>query len=224
MGITETGAMFLLVTIGSWFGGFFGTYLKKKGENVATHEDLDKLLIQMKATTEATKAIEARISREVWDRQREWEFKREALLEGGRSIADFLASIMRLNAVMATKKGTAPDEEAAYLLKLTKDETTALDAVNKASYSLQRAQLVMAVVSSKKTQSAFVRLEKLFKQVAVKIANGDTEYFDSVGPLLKQYSSDLTLAIRRELGFDDSEFTPQSSGSSAIEGPAACGP
>lgn len=220
MGMIETGAMFLLVTIGSWFGGFFGTYFNKKGENLATHEDLDKLLIQMKATTEATKAIEARISSEVWDRQREWEFKREALLEGGRAIADFLASIMRLNSVIATKKGTPPDDEAAYLLKLSNDETTALDAVNKASYSLQRAQLVMAVVSSKKTQIAFVRLERLFKQIAVKIVDGDTEYFDSVGPKLKEYSSDLTLAIRRELGFDDAEFTSQSSESSPTPNPA----
>jgi hypothetical protein len=211
----------LVSLLSAGIGAYIGAYLKKKGENLATHEDFEKLLTEQKATTEATKLIEARISKEVWDRQREWEFKREVLLEGGRSIADFLAAIMRLNAICATKSGVPMDAEASYLIALSKNETDALDAVNKASYSLQRAQLVLCIVSGKETQIAFVKTEKLFKQIAVKIVDGDTKYFDSVYPQLKKYGSDLTLAIRRELGFDDSEFTSQSTGSSAVPSPGS---
>jgi hypothetical protein len=29
--------------VGGWLGSFLGAYLKKKGENLATHEDIDKL-------------------------------------------------------------------------------------------------------------------------------------------------------------------------------------
>ena len=145
--------------------------------------------------------------------------KREALLEGGRSIADFLASIMRLNAVRATKGEAEKDEETAYLLALSRDETNALDAVNKASYTLQRAQLILSIVSGREVQVAFVRTEKLFKKIAVKIVDGDAEYLNSSLPTLKDYASNLTLAIRRELGFDDKEFTSQSSGSSATPTP-----
>lgn len=195
-------------------GAYLGAYLKKSAENLATHDDFEKLLAEQKRTTEATKEVEARISKEVWDKQREWEFKREVLLEGGRSIADFLAAIMRLNAICATKNGADKNEETAYLLALSKNETDALDAVNKASYSLQRAQLVLSIVSGKQTQIAFFRTEKLFKKIAVKIVDGDTTYFASVSSQLKNYGSDLTLAIRRELGFDDSEFTSLSSESS----------
>ncbi len=112
----------VITVLSAGIGAFIGAYLKKKAENLATHEDIDKLLLQIKVTTEATKSIEARISNEVWDRQRQWELKREALLEGGRSIADFLASIMRLNAVRATKGEAEKDEETAYLLALSRDE------------------------------------------------------------------------------------------------------
>jgi hypothetical protein len=122
---------------------------------------------------------------------------------------------MRLNAVYATKNGADKNEETAYLLALSKDETNALDAANKASYSLQRAQLVLSIVSGKETQIAFVRTERLFKQIAVKIVDGDTQYFDKAYPQLKKYASDLTLAIRRELGFDDTDFTSHSNETSA---------
>jgi hypothetical protein len=42
---------------------FLGSYLKRKGENLATHEDVDKLVRQVSAVTAATKQIEARITR-----------------------------------------------------------------------------------------------------------------------------------------------------------------
>ncbi|MGD0291317.1 MAG: hypothetical protein ABSC63_16915 [Candidatus Binataceae bacterium] len=52
-------------------GAFFGSYLKKKGENLATHEDIDKLVTQVSAVTVATKQIEAKITRasRVYERQ-----------------------------------------------------------------------------------------------------------------------------------------------------------
>lgn len=211
--------MALTALVSSFIGSYIGSYFKKKGENRAAHENFKQLLAELKETTHATKQIEAKISDEVWDRQREWEFKRDALLEGGRAIADFLASVMRLSAVYATKGEAKEDEEIAYLQALGKSEQDALDAVNDAAYSLQRAQLVISIVSGKSTQIAFVKTERLFKQVTVKIIEGDTEYLKRELPRLRDYGSNLTLAIRRELGFDDSEFTSQSNVSSASPTP-----
>lgn len=67
------------VTAGA--GAYFGSYLKKKGENLATHEDLQKLVDQMKATTQATKEIETRLTDQAWDRQRQWELKRDIICQ-----------------------------------------------------------------------------------------------------------------------------------------------
>lgn len=58
-----------LSLVGGWCGAHIGAYLKKKGENLATHEDIDKLVDQVRAVTQTTKEIEAKISDEMWDRQ-----------------------------------------------------------------------------------------------------------------------------------------------------------
>ena len=52
----------LTTLIGAFVGSYLGSYLKKKGENLATHEDLDKLVVQVRAVTTTTKEIEAKIS------------------------------------------------------------------------------------------------------------------------------------------------------------------
>lgn len=60
-----------LSLLGGWFGGFFGAYFSKKGENLATKEDIAQI-------TRVTKDIEAKISNDVWTRQRNWDMRREA--------------------------------------------------------------------------------------------------------------------------------------------------
>jgi gas vesicle protein len=77
-----------LTTLGSAFvGSYLAAYSKKKGEIRATHEELGKLAKQMDVVTTTQKQIEARISNEVWDRQRRWELKRDALLEATKKMA-----------------------------------------------------------------------------------------------------------------------------------------
>jgi len=71
---------------GGWAGAYFGGYLTKKGENLATHEDIDKLVDQVRAVKQTTREIEAKISDEVWDRQKRWELKREVLFEATRAL------------------------------------------------------------------------------------------------------------------------------------------
>jgi hypothetical protein len=63
----------LVTAVVAGAGAYLGSYLKKKGENLATHEDVDKLVAQVAAVTETTKQIESKISHDVWERQRKWE-------------------------------------------------------------------------------------------------------------------------------------------------------
>jgi hypothetical protein len=83
----ENVIVWLVVTlVGSFGGSYLGAYFKKKGENLATHEDIDKLVEQVSAVTKTTKEIEAKISDEVWDRQRRWELKRDVLLDAMKKL------------------------------------------------------------------------------------------------------------------------------------------
>jgi hypothetical protein len=69
-------------------GAYLGSYLKRKGENLATHEDIDKLVDQVAAVTTTTKEIEAKISRDLWDRQKHWEAKRDILFDAAKRLHD----------------------------------------------------------------------------------------------------------------------------------------
>src|SRR5437763_10539782 len=46
-------------------GAFAGAYLKRRGENLATKEDFDVLLQQLKAQTKATEEIKADVQRDL---------------------------------------------------------------------------------------------------------------------------------------------------------------
>jgi hypothetical protein len=84
-------------------GAYLGSYLKKKGENLATHEDIDKLVKQVSVITEATKKIEAKISNEAWDRQKRWELKREVLFDVTKTLGPVNAALASLYAACETE-------------------------------------------------------------------------------------------------------------------------
>jgi hypothetical protein len=70
--------VFVTTALGSGAGAFLGSYLRKKGENLATHEDIDKLIDQVAAVTDATETIKAQIGSDLWTRQSVWQQKRDA--------------------------------------------------------------------------------------------------------------------------------------------------
>jgi hypothetical protein len=98
--LMENVIVWLVVTlVGSFGGSYLGAYFKKKGENLATHEDIDKLVEQVSAVTKTTKEIEAKISDEVWDRQRKWEVKRDVLLDAMKKFGVLPRALSSLHAV-----------------------------------------------------------------------------------------------------------------------------
>jgi hypothetical protein len=68
VGLNSVILIFLVVNV---FKPFFGSYAAKKGENLATKEDIAHL-------TKIAEGIKAEISDKVWDRQRQWEMRRDA--------------------------------------------------------------------------------------------------------------------------------------------------
>jgi hypothetical protein len=68
-------------TVALVFTAFFRGYGTKKGENLATHEDIEKIVTQVQAVTQATKEIEARVSDTSWNRHRLLDLKTEKAFE-----------------------------------------------------------------------------------------------------------------------------------------------
>src|ERR1035441_10406166 len=118
----------ILMVIGSSAGGYFGAYLKTKAANLATHEDIDKLVDQVAAVTTTAKKIEAEIASGLWDRQKRWEMKRDVLFSAAKVVAEVDNSLLSLATVFRFKENQ--EELSAERLKTSKrwmDATTNYD-------------------------------------------------------------------------------------------------
>jgi len=204
----------LFTLLCSGLGAYGGAYLKKRAENLATRDELDKLIEQMKATTEATKAIESRIDDQVWNKQRQWELKREALLGGAWAVNDFMVAVMKVNAAFAIEERQG---DIAFGTQLANHQTEAMTILNKASYDFQRAQVLVSVVSGIETQTAFVSMEEILKRISSQVVDGNTTIFKELMPLVMTAATAITNAIRKDLGVEVEGLNPmpQSNVSSA---------
>lgn len=72
--------MLLLLVVAILIGGFLKSYASEKGKNYASKEDVEKLVEQIKITTEATETIKTSIEHGVW-RKKEIENIRRKKLE-----------------------------------------------------------------------------------------------------------------------------------------------
>jgi hypothetical protein len=80
-----------LCGVAAMLGAFWGQYFKKRGENLATHEDVETLIEDLRQTTTAVKEIEAKISNDTWARQRRWDIKRDVVTEALKELGTLQA-------------------------------------------------------------------------------------------------------------------------------------
>jgi hypothetical protein len=195
-------AFIVLAAIASGFGGYFGAYLKKKGENLATHEDLDKLVQQMTATTEATKAIEARISDQIWNRQRQWEFKRELLTQLIRSMSNVDNSLLELHAVYSSP---VPPVQEIVTIRLgeRRDQSRKWNALN---LELDSARAIASLVVGKELLNAIWAYTYAVRLAGKSTVGGYTEDFLSKQKTVSELHNSVLIAAQKELGLEVSDF------------------
>jgi hypothetical protein len=170
-------------------------YLKKKGENLATHEDIALLVEQVRAVTTATKEIEAKISTEVWDRQKRWEMKRDLLFEATRRLAAADESLMNFNSACEIERRHKQRGEAVSLETKLKASDKWVDASNK----FEETSLLVGIVCGKEVTEACFNHRFFTRQIADKLYSNDAEiYFKSIKELVAK-SGAVTAAIRKEL-------------------------
>jgi hypothetical protein len=184
-----------LSLVGGWAGAYFGGYLTKKGENLATHEDIDKLVDQVRAVTQTTKEIEAKISDEVWDRQKRWELKREILFEAARALAGIEDALVSLHSVTQVEK---KENDINWITAKNNN----LSKWAKAYSAFQEATLLVLTVCSRNAGQCFLTYGGFMAGIAQQIANDDGAiYMRSAGEHNKKHF-ELQNVIRKELGID----------------------
>ena len=138
----------LLSLFGGWFGGMIGSYFSKKGENLATKQDIAEI-------TRLTKDIESKISNEVWVRQRNWQAKRDAAYELVREAASFQESVVALVAFWRAMHNTPGIKDVA-----NPESAAMLQRYRDATRNLWRTKCIGALVLDAKVMAQVHEFEK----------------------------------------------------------------
>lgn len=186
----------LLTVLSAGIGAYLGAYLKRKAEDRATREALRDIVRQAEATTNATKSIEAKISTEVWDRQMQWEMKKEALFEALSALGRADDALVGLSTAYeeARKEG---DPEGWRQLKLDKslEWQRAINADDEKSF-------IAGLVCSRDLDVALRGAIGSIRSSASKVFKDQFEdYSELSAPVQKVITEALALA-GKELGID----------------------
>lgn len=173
---------------------YFGSYLRKSGENRATKEALDDLVVQVRAVTAATKEIEARISGEVWERQRRWELKRDLLIETTRRLAGAADGLKVLSAARqaersSRERGNVFDPQMV---------AGAMEKCGAALVEFEASALLVGLVCGGELDEALDKLRGKCTQIAGALAGGQCDALVASQEFWNLYYSAFR-AIRKEL-------------------------
>jgi DNA helicase IV len=195
-------------------GRFWVRIYERRARTWPRHEDIDKLVDQVRAVTKATKEIEAKISDEAWDRQKRFEIRKEVLFDAVKRLSEAENALLSLAMVFKAQreKGQAVTGEAV---------SVRLDRWLQASEALDETRLLVGIVCGVETRKAFEEFGSLVGNVASNLAK-DKDIYEA-----KRHEVTVKLyktreAIKNELGIHP--VTYQSNLSSAIQVPAPQAP
>lgn len=187
-----------LAIVVALFIGYFRGYLTQKGQNLATHEDIEKLVDQVRAVTMATKQIEAKISDEVWDRQKRWELKRDLLIDVLKKAASLREGLFRLYTATLESKNHNHSEKTNGV-----EPQAASAKLDAAIAEYDQSRLVVDLVCGKRVKGALLYYESYINDLARTIVEGCAEksYAELTKELMdKQHA--ILFAVRAEMGSD----------------------
>ncbi len=185
-----------LSAIAAFFGSYFGGYAKKKGENLATHEDINKLVDQVSAVTSVTKEIEAKISSDVWDRQKHWELKRDISFEITKISGEVKDALLKYLSIFQTDEENKPLSPERKQAKLDAGEVFLRSAA-----MFDNTAALVGVVCGKNVYVAALTYSKFTRRIFVKLqADEPVPYDETIAAFTAKYLA-LHDEVRKELGF-----------------------
>lgn len=181
-------------------GIYLSSYLKKKAEHLATREEFKDLQRETAELTRTTKEIEAKISDDVWNRQRRWELKRDILLEMAKKISGAYDALSQVFAALQVEKteektGNAPAESE-------RPETLrAAEKWDDASTELDTTVGQVALVCNPELTTALRELARQMRMTFQNTMNEPAEYLKATHEYSERRQA-IDAMIRKELGID----------------------
>lgn len=166
----------------------------------------------MKAVTEATKVIEAKILTDMWHRQNRWEMRRDAILAALRDFATAAPLVWKMLWTFKNHNTDSEDDLTARA-KAGEDFQSAME-------SFWTSKLTATIVCGPAVSKQLNEVDRLLARVKVKAQNRAFAeawgMFDEVDAATDR----LAESVRDELGFEvNLKLTRQSTESSAAPSP-----
>lgn len=185
-------AAFLL---GIVFRPFFNSYSAKKGENLATKEDIAQL-------TKIAEGIKAKISDEYWDRQKQWELRRDVVIDMIRAHADLDGYMSELATMCSIPLEILSDDDQ--MKHKTKLYEVSLEWRKRAD-AYQRARNVADIAIHGELSRAASAYFQNAAKLSIGIQKRTVLYVSSSQLELAKLSNRLVLAARKELNIPESD-------------------
>jgi hypothetical protein len=195
MNITLTIVMGVLTVVNGllvlYVRSFTSSFAPKKGETAAIQEDLKKLVEQGRTLTQATKEIEAKISDDVWSRQKRWEVTRDLIFEPVRETGPLLSSVHTLLVFYAVPHHEIQTAEA--------QREQGFEEYQEMMNLFRRATSLFTLICSSELARQFIKIELSCQQaVRLAIENKNAEATESYKEGSKQINR-LRDLVRKEL-------------------------
>jgi hypothetical protein len=146
--------------------------------------------------TEATKHIEAKISSDLWDRQKQWELKREILVDAVKRLSEVEARLLALQIFWRDAVNGKIDDEQSRITLEHEYVTEFQDSMRR----LQETESLLLLSCSKQTNLAFAEYCDFVREMASKIVGRNIVAYDDFKTERLEKLARARGAIRKELG------------------------
>jgi hypothetical protein len=168
--------------VGGGAGAFLVGYLRRKGENLATHEDIHKLVDQVKVTTAVAEAIKSEVTGQQWVNQERWKHAVDLYITI-LSILDSMASD-HLRLAQALRSGKHSGKDAP------------VDIGERLQYAMVRMQLV---------NPGLVHVMQDLRTTAMREGETQADNAERSAAVFRKVYLDVAKAARGDLGFDSDD-------------------
>jgi hypothetical protein len=180
--------------VASLIGALLGSFFKRLGEDFAAQQSIQKL-------TATVENIKAAISDDVWDRQKQWELRRDAVLDAIRARADLEAALVNLNSWLSASEKTPTDKADAEL-------SAASQGFRSSRTSFRRAHLIADLAVGGQFSNA-MSAYFLLTGAVVRDMTRQRAFLDSAkSKELALSGNNVILSARQALGIKDAGELP----------------
>ncbi len=184
--------------VASLVGAAAGAFFKRIGEDFAAQQSIQKL-------TATVENIKAAISDDVWDRQRQWEMRRDAVYDAWRALHELHTSLFNILSVFSHPiPNYGNDEDLKNSLLSTRSQ--AADQFDACKTTYYHANNLARLVMGNEFPKLFCAYAKQAEQIANEIMNGNTGSFTPErSKELAEKINDILQGARKELNIKNAD-------------------